>query len=178
MMAKSYTVHGAHPDHLFHLADIERRAARLFPEGVLPAATLEEAVPLETLRLAEREGRLWVAIAEACGEPVGFALLEIADGVASLAELDVLPEHGGRGVGRALVARAADRARELGHRHLWLTTFRDIPWNAPFYRKIGFAMVDAEIPRPVREALAVQAAAGLRDRVAMRLSLAETPNRE
>ena len=69
-----------------------------------------------------------------------------------LAELDVLPAHGRRGVGTALV-RAVDEWARSGHfTEITLTTYRDVPWNAPFYAGLGFDVVpesewDAETRR-------------------------------
>ena len=62
---------------------------------------------------------------------VGFALVEVLGGIALLAELDVLPALGRRGIGRRLIAAARDWAEARGHDALYLTTFAEIPWNAP-----------------------------------------------
>lgn len=80
------------------------------------------------------------------GEVVGFAhvvLLPDGHGVrAHLEQLSVLPEHGRRGVGSGLVAAAAEEARWDGHDRLSLSTYRDRPWNAPFYARLGFEVVE------------------------------------
>ena len=44
----------------------------------------------------------------------------------------------GRGFGAALIDRSAAAARALGHQVLYLTTYRGVPWNEPFYRRRGF----------------------------------------
>lgn len=76
--------------------------------------------------------------------------------------------HQGRGVGRALLAHAADWARARGLTALSLTTFRHVPWNAPFYASFGFREWDpAEAPASIRQALNYEAAKGLKDRCAM-----------
>jgi hypothetical protein len=36
---------------------------------------------------------------------------------------------------------AVDRARSEGHHELTLSTFAEVPWNAPFYRRHGFEVV-------------------------------------
>ena len=54
-----------------------------------------------------------------------------------------------------------------------LTTYRDVPWNAPFYRRVGFEVVDDPTPG-VAEVRAAERAEGLDafgPRVAMRLAL-------
>ena len=75
------------------------------------------------LAAATREGRLWVATA--AGQPVGFAHLEVlAPDLVHLEELDVLPWHGRRGIGTALVRAVCAWAKEHGFARVTLTTFR------------------------------------------------------
>jgi predicted N-acetyltransferase YhbS len=70
--------------------------------------------------------------------PVGLARLESVDGHAHLGQLSVLPEYGGLGIGTSLVEAGAAWARRRGDRVLTLTTFADVPFNAPWYRRLGF----------------------------------------
>jgi GNAT superfamily N-acetyltransferase len=73
------------------------------------------------------------------GEPViGFAGLETVDGQAHLWQLSVHPDAARRGVGSALVQAACQWARGAGFASMTLTTYRDVPWNGPFYEKLGF----------------------------------------
>jgi GNAT superfamily N-acetyltransferase len=51
-------------------------------------------------------------------------------------------EHAGNGLGRRLIQAVVARAREAGVPRLTLTTFRDVPFNAPFYARLGFRIVD------------------------------------
>lgn len=53
-------------------------------------------------------------------------------------EVSLTPEYGRLGIGTALVVAACDRVRRGGHRLITLTTFADIPFNAPFYRRLDF----------------------------------------
>jgi len=156
-----------------HLAGVELRAAALFSPDDLPRALADEATPVETFRAAQGEGRLWVARAET-GLPVGFALLEARGRDACLEELDVDPAYGRRGLGRRLVEAVRDAARERGHRRLVLTTFRDVPWNGPFYRRLGFTVVAESELDPGLEALRrkdAEAGLDLARRVVMTLDL-------
>lgn len=103
------------------LAGIEARAAARFAEVGLPSAA---SLPL---------------LVDDADVAVGFALMEAcSDGDAHLLELDVEPAHGGRGIGRALISASVDWAFARGLRRLTLTTFRDIPFNAPLYARVGF----------------------------------------
>lgn len=162
----------ARAGHLAELRAIELAAAALL-RGHAPDAVLEETTPAAILAAAVREGRLWVALD--ADRPVGFALAErIADDLPHLAELDVEPAHGGRGLGGALVETVAGWARRAGHAELTLTTFRTVPWLLRFYERLGFVEAPARTLRP--ELLAVvrgEEARGLRreTRIVMSLSL-------
>jgi predicted N-acetyltransferase YhbS len=52
--------------------------------------------------------------------------------------MDVWPAHGRRGLGSRLLLHVCDWARAEGYAAVTLSTFRDVPWNGPFYRKHGF----------------------------------------
>jgi GNAT superfamily N-acetyltransferase len=78
--------------------------------------------------------------------PVGFACVEVVDGIAHLWQVSVHPDAGGQGRGRALVEAACAWARANGYPAVTLTTFRDVPWNGPFYTKLGFYGVDELSP--------------------------------
>ena len=78
----------------------------------------------------------------------------------------------GKGIGRRLIACVADHARKRGLASLTLTTFRDVPWNAPFYARLGFEMITTLTPE-LREKREEETAHGLAydARCAMRLPL-------
>ena len=155
------------------LPAIERAAAALFPREDLPAALAEDAFAVDTFAAAARDGRLWAAL-DASHQPVGFALVWMTDGQPHLEELDVLPEHARRGIGRALIETVVDWAQGHGYRTLTLVTFRHIAWNAPFYRRPGFEDLPAdEEGTELRRLREMEAASGLdpSKRVAMRLDL-------
>jgi GNAT superfamily N-acetyltransferase len=44
-------------------------------------------------------------------------------------------------IGAALLDAVAERARAAGLDGLSLSTFREAPWNAPYYRRLGFVEV-------------------------------------
>jgi GNAT superfamily N-acetyltransferase len=78
--------------------------------------------------------------------PAGFARVEEVDGLAHLEQLSVHPERQGRGLGGALVEAAFDEALRLGYGAMTLQTFADIPWNAPFYARHGFRVLETLTP--------------------------------
>jgi GNAT superfamily N-acetyltransferase len=131
------------------LPDIERAAASRFVGWPVPPHVLEEQTPIHELAAAQREGRLWVARTHA-GVVVGFALVDRVGGQPHLEEMDVHPSHGRRGIGRRLLAAVQAWAGAAGYSALTLTTFRDVPWNAPFYARCGFR-VSPELLGVLRE---------------------------
>lgn len=78
--------------------------------------------------------------------PIGFAHVVDMPGHAHLAQISVHPDHGRRGTGAALLEAAAERATLKGHGSLTLTTYADLPWNAPFYARYGFEEFAADDP--------------------------------
>ena len=80
------------------------------------------------------------------GAVIGFAVAWVIDGEGHLDELAVTPAHGRRGVGRALVDEVLAWSAARGLPSVTLITFRDVPWNGPFYEKLGFEAVTALTP--------------------------------
>jgi GNAT superfamily N-acetyltransferase len=166
--AAGYVIDQASPEELPLLRDVELAAAQqLVPHGVALQA-LERPCSLEELQTAQAAGTLWIA--RCGGAPVGFALVEIFDGEPHLEEIDVHPSYGRRGIGAALIRTVIAWAKERGHRCITLTCFRHVPWNAPFYARLGFRPITDLTPKLaaiVRE----EEARGFHDRVVMRLDL-------
>jgi len=92
--------------------------------------------------------------------PVGFARVDEVDGLAHLTEVAVVPGSMRRGVGSALLAAACDWARAAGHPAITLTTYADVPWNAPMYARRGWVEIEAQTPG-LRAIRAREAALGL-----------------
>lgn len=87
------------------------------------------------------QGRLYVALM-ADRTIAGFLFWSPKDGKAYIEEVSVHPDHAGnRLAARMIDVLAADvRGKQTA---LSLATFRDIPWNAPYYASLGFV----ELPR-------------------------------
>lgn len=122
------------------LPGIELRASALFsPEDLAPelaSQTTSHAV----YEKAHRAARLIVA-RDVDGRVVGFAHLTWVGGNAHLEEVDVEPDFGRRGIGQSLVLASCDWARAHGSERITLSTFRVVPWNAPFYTRLGFVEI-------------------------------------
>ncbi|QYJ23209.1 GNAT family N-acetyltransferase [Achromobacter sp. ES-001] len=166
----------AHSCDLTRLADIERSAAQRFLGTDMAWAVDGDTLPLDTLRQALAAGLLWVAVD---GERLcGFALAMPLDGDLYLAEMSVAMPEQGRGLGRALMRAVLDHARQADrYRAVVLTTDLHLPWNAPFYRRLGFDVVAPSYSSGLQARLQAEAAAGFDSarRCAMAYPLAQRP---
>ena len=77
--------------------------------------------------------------------PVGSGRLELGEGIefASLWGDCTLPEHRGRGIFRALVARRAQIAKERGYRYLQVDA---MDTSRPIFERLGFAELAKTTP--------------------------------
>lgn len=139
----------AREDELRELGVIEREADALFAE--IGMNDMAAAAP-ESLLPAQRAGRLLVAVTHA-DEPVGFVRLEIVDSIPHVEQVSVLPGYAGRGLGVRLLDAAEEWARKRGYRRMTLTTYRDVPWNGPWYRRMGWEVVEEDRLTPELRAL-------------------------
>lgn len=175
-MNSSYQIVLAEALHLAAIPPIEQAASSMFSEADLPLDVRYRVSEQDALRRAQRDGRIWVATRHG-KEAVGFAMISLLDGVAHLEELSVLPAHGRNGIGTRLVQTAIDWAAAQGHSCLTLVTFRHLPWNAPFYARLGFKAVAADsLGQEMLQLLAAEKAAGIRikNRQVMLIQLHET----
>lgn len=137
-----YTITQARLSDLPQLEAIELEAAKLLA-GHAPESVLAEATSLDDFQHAQLRGNLWVALLQ--DAPVGFAHIEVLEPrVAHLKEIDVHPSHGQRGLGTRLVMKVCSWAASAGYESVTLTTFREVPWNMPFYAKLGFVEIAPE----------------------------------
>jgi GNAT superfamily N-acetyltransferase len=87
------------------------------------------------------------AVVLVAGRPAkGFACVEPIDGLAHLWQQSVHPSAGRQGIGRSLVEAVCVWASSSGYPAVSLTAYRDVPWNAPFYRKLGFRVLEELSP--------------------------------
>jgi len=157
------------------LPNIERSAGEAF-RAIDSLAWLADGEdhPAATHLAHVAAGTSWVAI-DAGDAPVGFLIGDIAGGTFHIVEISVRLDRQRSGCGRALLSHVVDWARAQGLRAVTLTTFRDVAWNAPFYRRFGFYEIEwQELEQRVIGALRREAAIGLprERRCAMQLDVA------
>lgn len=163
-------VRRARVDDLPALREIERAAGAPFRESGMAAIAEDEPPSLELLAGFQRDGRAWVVV-DGAGRPAAYLLLHVVDDGAHIEQVSVHPDHARRGLGRRLLAAAEGWARSRGLLALTLTTFAEVPWNAPYYARLGFrALAESELTDALREIRRQEAARGLDawPRVAMR----------
>ncbi|MFH7908243.1 GNAT family N-acetyltransferase [Enterobacter cloacae] len=165
------TIRPTRPGDVTALPAVERAAGERFRDYPELAWLAEgEVISAEQhLDYAER-GLSWLALAN--DQPVGFILAELHVSSLFIVELSVHLDWQGKGIGRRLIACVVDQARKRALASLTLTTFRDVPWNAPFYARLGFEMITTLTPE-LREKREEETAHGLAydARCAMRLPL-------
>ena len=108
------------------------------------------------------------------GQVVGFALSLNHGKTCHLEQMSVDPSFGRRGVGASLVDYLIADAKTRGYQTISLSTFFSLPWNAPFYAKLGFDVVNtSDLTNPMLEVQIEESEAGLdmNDRVIMILEL-------
>jgi GNAT superfamily N-acetyltransferase len=141
MLKFGYQIRAARVEELPLLAQIEQSAASLFLDTPYAWLANAESLPLAFVQQQFQAG--WVSVAVDLDQTVvGAAIAREVDDTLYLQQIDVIPAHGRRGIGSALVKAIFERAKQQGYSIVSLSTFRDLPWNAPFYSKLGFHILD------------------------------------
>ncbi|MFD7662048.1 GNAT family N-acetyltransferase [Streptomyces sp. NPDC059788] len=162
-------VRAATPGDLPALRAVERAAGEAFRDLGMARIADDEPPSLAELARYQRAGRALVA----CGgvpdaAPLAYLLWEPVDGCAHIEQVSVHPDGARRGLGRLLIEQAW---QDSGLPALTLTTFAAVPWNAPYYARLGFrVLTDAEVTPGLRAIRRHEAALGLDrwERVCMR----------
>lgn len=140
------------------LRAIERAAGEMFrPLGMDDVADDEPPSAVE-LAVFVDAGRAWAC--DVAGEVIGYALAAVVDGNGHVEQVSVHPDHHGHGHGRALIEHVVRWAAARGSAAVTLTTFVDVPWNGPYYERLGFTYL-ADLPPELAALRAHEAARGL-----------------
>jgi GNAT superfamily N-acetyltransferase len=160
-------------DELEALRSVERDAGRAFHAIGMAEIADDEPLPLVELETFRAAGRAWVAV-DGHDRPVAYVLSAVVDGCAHIGQLSVASTHARQGLGVALIDHLETAALAEGRPALTLTTFRYVPWNAPYFRRLGFMVAGQADQGPELAALVAREATtipGAAPRVAMRRSL-------
>jgi len=163
------SIRSPRPDELPRLQVVETGAGACFADVGMVEIAHDDPPPLDLLDQHLRAERLLVA-----GDPVAaYVMWSRVDDATHVDQVSVHPDHARRGIGRLLL----ERVQAATGVALTLTTFRDVPWNAPYYARLGFEVVDASAWGPELTAVVrPEAALGLDrwPRVVMRREVARS----
>ncbi|MCS3429739.1 GNAT family N-acetyltransferase [Klebsiella sp. BIGb0407] len=124
------------------LQTLEAAAAQRFlaiPElAILADSNVTDS---QTHELSITQELAWL-VEDARGSILGFCYTQELAGSLYLAEISSHPAARGLGVGRMLVAHVRQVAARRGLSGVTLTTYTDIPWNAPWYEREGFIILE------------------------------------
>jgi GNAT superfamily N-acetyltransferase len=133
----------ARPEDLPVLRNVEIAAGACFRDVGMAAIADDEPLTVGALAAYQEEGRAWV-VADPADRPVAYLLVEVVDTNAHIEQVSVHPRHARHGLGRALIDTAAAWAAQRGLAAMTLTTFAHVPWNAPYYERLGFRVLSGD----------------------------------
>ncbi len=144
-------IRAARLDDLARLEEIERAAGEAFRALGMDLVADDDPASVEELTVYAADGRALVSVG-VDNVPIGYLLLDRVDGAAHIEQVSVHPEHARQGIGRALIEAAASWALARGLGALTLTTYVDVPWNGPYYERLGFRYLE-----PAEESVGLRA---------------------
>jgi GNAT superfamily N-acetyltransferase len=167
------SVRQARPEDVGRLQAIQLAAGNAFRDVGMPAVAESPPLPAESLSGYRRAGRAWVA-ADEYDDPVGFVVADVVDGRVHIEQVSVHPAHAGQRIGAMLLDYVAAWAEGQDLTGMTLITFRGVPWNAPYYERLGFReLADAEVS-PGLAALKAAEGGNLSARVCMLRDLGDS----
>lgn len=140
------SIRPASPTDVLGLPAIEAVAGEVFRSVGMPEVADDSLPDVAQLRRAASNGRVWVATVN--DRVVGYALAVVRDGNAHLEQVSVHPDHAGQRIGADLIDAVCGWARDRGDERLTLTTFAAVPWNGPYYRRLGFHPLEGDALGP------------------------------
>ncbi|MBB4136131.1 GNAT family N-acetyltransferase [Gordonia humi] len=122
---------------LTRIRAVEVAAGAPFADLGMDLVAGDEPISRERLSEFVVAGHAWV-VADDRDRAVAYLLVESVDGLAHVEQVSVCPDHAGHGLGADLIENVAAWARRHGYPAMTLTTYVDVPWNGPYYERLGF----------------------------------------
>lgn len=160
MTALTISIRRTRLDETGLLPEVERSAGEAFRDIPDLAWVADDEVtgPREHHRLASL-GTSWVAVSD--DQLLGFACAERFGPDVHVWIVAVRREAQGQGLGTRLMHTVLEYAFDSRAARVTLTTFRGVPFNEPFYERLGFMVVPpGGLDDRLRRTLAAEAAAG------------------
>jgi GNAT superfamily N-acetyltransferase len=152
MSSREPRIRAVRADDLAVLVEIERAAGEAFRSLGMDLVAEDDPGSVEELSPYAECGRAFVAVDDD-DRPIAYLLVDVVDEAGHIEQVSVHPRFARRGIGRALIERAAAWARATGLAALTLTTYVEVPWNVPYYERLGFEYVRPEQETPELRAL-------------------------
>src|SRR5262249_6282717 len=149
------SVRQARPQDVGRLQAIQLAAGDAFRDVGMPAVADSPPLPADSLSGYRQAGRAWGA-ADEHDETVGFVVGGVGDGGGHIEQVRVHPRHAGPPIGGLQLDPRAGWGAPHRLRALTFVTFRGVPWNAPYYERLGFSEL---LPADVTPGLAARRAA-------------------
>jgi ribosomal protein S18 acetylase RimI-like enzyme len=141
MPSQDWSLRLAQPEDAEGFHEVEEDAARLLSrEPSLDGLPIPPSRSPEEYRGMIRQRHCLTAISE--DQVVGFAATSRIAREVHLHELSVAIAFQRRRIGATLLNALKIDCRNSGVRAITLHTFRDISWNAPFYARHGFVVIE------------------------------------
>ncbi len=157
-------------DYIF-FPEIELSAAQAFRKYDLDIIADMEPATIEDYKNLPKKSVIHVA-EHLTKNLVGFAVTTEIDNQAYLKEISVQEDMSGQGIGRELLQAVIQQAKQSGYKFLTLTSFTDIPFNVPFYKKNHFSIFEPDHNWPELLDIRIKEKdLEINPRVAMRLNL-------
>ena len=116
----------------------------------MQAIAEDEPPSVATLRRYCDDQMLWVAVDDK-DVPVAYVIVEPVDGCVHIEQVSVHPDFAGKRLGGALIETVMNWAASRRCPAVTLTTFSEVPWNAPYYARLGFQVIpEAELSPGLR----------------------------
>jgi GNAT superfamily N-acetyltransferase len=131
----------ATPADLPSIQGIERAAGEIFRTVGMDDVADDDPIDSSDFSRFVSDQRAWVDV-DSDGSPIAYVLVVPLDSSAHVEQITVHPRASRQGVGARLLAVVDDWASRHNVARLTLTTFRDVPWNAPYYARFGFTVLD------------------------------------
>lgn len=150
-----FIIRSANSADLQYLPPIELASGLAFITIGMGAIAEDDPPTPEDLAEYERDGRCWVVdrVPAAQTGPVAYLIAEAVDGCCHIEQVSVHPDAAGHGIGRALIEWAERWGSAQGFGATTLTTFVDVPWNGPYYERLGFRYLDLDEETPGLQAI-------------------------
>lgn len=150
----------ASADELHKVAPLEQAAAELFRTIGMDAVADDAPVSESELLQAVEGQRLWVAVEY--GVLKAYLLGDFLPQSLHIDQVTVHPDAARRGLGALMIESVSADPRSKERGLITLTSFANVPWNAPYYERIGFLDIAEENwPEGVAEKFAAEQRDGL-----------------